>query len=249
MKAIDARSVRTLASILTLALLAAAMSGCGTGTQKSGTATAAIYTGPADTVTALGTGKASAAPDRADITFNAYGKANTTKGAMDAAGKIASAVVAAMKAAGVPEQDIQTQNVNLNPRRDRNNVITGYEATISTRVTTKDISKAGDLLDVGVKAGANDVWGPALSLSETNAARADAIDAAVADARTRAERMAKAAGRTVGGVVSITEQGAISPYPLYAARGAGVSYGAASMDIQPGQSDSYANVSVTFELK
>ncbi|HEX9093607.1 MAG TPA: SIMPL domain-containing protein, partial [Coriobacteriia bacterium] len=152
---------------------------------------------------------------------------------------------------GVSAEDIQTQNVSLNPQRDRRNAITGYAASVSLRVTTRDLSKAGDLLEAGTKAGATEVWGPSLYLSETNEARTRAIDSAVADAKVRAERMAKAAGRSVGAVVSITEQGAVSTYPNYLSKYAmaGVALDAGAPGIQPGQMDAYAHVSVSFELK
>ena len=234
--------------VLTVAV-AIALAGCGTtGNTPSGSETGASTA--AQTVTALGTGKSSAAPDRADLTFSVVARAATTKGAMGDIAKRSDALVAAFKTAGVGEEDIQTQNLSLNIIRDRKGAISSYEAHVSLRVTARDIAKAGDLLDAGTKAGATEVWGPNLYLSETNEARTKAIDAAVADAKVRAERMAKAAGRTVGEVLSITEQGAVSEYPSKYSYGVGLALERSAVpSVQPGTMDAYANVSVTFELK
>lgn len=233
----------TATAIVVVALVLAGCSGGSAPAARSGTPAAV------GSVTANGAGKAAAAPDRADLTFNVSARAKTSKDAMDAAGKASAKLVDAFKATGVAAEDIQTQNVSLSPERDRRNAITGYAAYVSLAVTTRDLAKAGDLLDAGTKAGATDVWGPSLYLSETNEARTRAIDAAIADAKVRAERMAKAAGRQLGAVVSITEKTAES-YP-YASRYAATAYKSLSVApaIQPGQMDAYASVSVKFELR
>jgi hypothetical protein len=87
------------------------------------------------------------------------------------------------------------------------------------------------------------VSGPSLTLSSQDALYNDALKAAVAQAKTKAQALAGAAGRTLGDVASIVEGGGQAPLPF--------AVGAAAKDstpIQPGTEDVQATVTVTYAL-
>lgn len=205
-----------------------------------------------NTVTATGEGKAVAAPDQAEMSFGVTTQGTDAKKTLDGASKQADTIVAALKNAGIAKEDLQTSGVSLYPQQDYSNGktprITGYQASIQVRVTMKDIEKVGAIIEAGTGAGANEVSGPTFTLSEQSASRADAIKQAVADAKARAEVMAKAAGKTVGAVLSISEAGVSVP-PIYYSGALKGGADTASVPIEAGTLDVTANVTVVFELK
>ena len=206
-----------------------------------------------DTVTASGEGKAVAAPDEAQMGFGSTTQGTEAKKTLDEAGKKSAAIIAALKKAGVAQEDIQTSGVSLYPQQDYSNgktpKIIGYQASVQVRVTLKDMATIGDIIEAGTAAGANEVSGPTFTLSEKSASRASAITKAVADAKARAEVMAKAAGKSVGDVLSISEAGVTVP-PIYArSANYALDAAAAAVPIETGTLDVTANVTVVFELK
>jgi uncharacterized protein YggE len=195
------------------------------------------------TITVSGTGKASTVPDRATFTFGVNTKRKSAADATDANNRDMQRLIAALIAAGVPEEDIQTSQISLYPDySDSGDELLGYEASNSVTVTVS-LAKAGDALQAAVGAGATQVDGPALTKADTDKLYADALRAAFANARARADVLADAAGVKVGQVISISESS--EPSGPIAYDTAALSAGA---PIEPGKQDVEATVSVTFAI-
>ncbi|MBV8065685.1 MAG: SIMPL domain-containing protein [Actinobacteria bacterium] len=197
-----------------------------------------------DTVTVTGTGSVTAVPDQAEFDFTVSTKGMTASDALDANGKTTSAVIAAVEKAGVDETDIQTQGVSLDPVTSSDGTkITGYTASDTIDVTKLPIAKAGDVVDAAVGAGANGVSGPNLTVSSQDTLYAQALTAAVAQAKSKAQTLAGAAGRTLGAVTTIVEGGSTPPVPFAegAAKGS-------STPIEAGTQQIQATVTVTYAL-
>ncbi len=238
------RTPLAVLAVTALALTALLASGCTTGAVSA--------SAPRNTVTAAGSGTVHAAPDQADMSFGVSRSNANAKSALAAASKAAEEITAALVKAGVAKEDIQTQNVSVYPNYDNNSSrpnITGYTAGISVVAKVRDIGTLGDVINAANSAGSDSVSGPSFTISDDSALHSQAIDKAVADARTRAEAMAKAAGKTVGGVVSISEVPVTSaPGPMYdGARLAGKA--AFDVPISLGQLDVTAEVTVVYELR
>ena len=232
----------TAALLAALALALVALAGCG---QASTTTAGAA----ANTVTASGAGTTQAVPDTAEMSFGVTTTSPNAKSALDEASKGAAQIASAVKKQGIAAEDIQTQDVSVYPQTvDQNGkqVITGYQASLSVQVKVRDISKLGEVISAANAAGANDISGPTFTVADPAPARAKAIEEAVADARKSAEAMAKAAGKSVGAVLSMSSSDAGQPVTFGASDVAGA---AKSVPIQPGQLDITANVVVVFELK
>jgi hypothetical protein len=231
------------ALLAALALALVALAGCG---AAGTTATAGAA---ANTVTASGAGTSQAVPDTAEMSFGVTTTSPNAKSALDEASKTAEQIASAVKKQGIAGEDIQTQDVSVYPQTvDQNGkqVITGYQASLSVQVKVRDIAKLGEIISAANAAGANDISGPTFTIDDPAPARAKAIEEAVADARKSAEAMAKAAGKSVGGVLSMSSSDA-GVSPMYSASDAA---GAAkAVPIEPGQLDITANVVVVFELK
>jgi uncharacterized protein YggE len=111
-----------------------------------------------------------------------------------------------MKAAGIAGDDLQTEQVSVYPRTSDDGMsIVGYDASNTVRATIRDLDQAGGIVDEAVAAGANQVYGPSLTVSDTEAQYSAAVDAAFDDARARAQAIADKAGVTLGAPVAIVE--------------------------------------------
>jgi uncharacterized protein YggE len=196
---------------------------------------------PTDTVTVSGTGSVSAVPDRAQISAGVETRASTAKAALAQNAAAMRKVIDALRANG--GKNVTTQTVSLSPAYDQQGQPSGYAASnVASATTTLD--NVGALIDAAAEAGANTIFGPSLSQSDAEVLYKQALAKAVADAKERAEVLAKAAGRTVGRVTAMSEGGS-APVPIFVKAG-----GAAdSTPVVSGSQETVASVSVTYELK
>ena len=195
------------------------------------------------TITVTGDGSVTTVPDQAGFDFTVDSKAATAKAALAQNADAAAAVAAAVKNAGVDPADIQTSQVSLSPQTNQAGTdIVGFAASTTISVTTT-IAKARPLVDAAVAAGADEVSGPSLSVSDQDAQYNDALKQAVGNAHEKAQALAAAGGLSLGGVQSIVE-GSTGAVPLPFAQKADASAGVA---IEPGTQTIDATVTVTYE--
>jgi hypothetical protein len=194
------------------------------------------------TITVTGNGRVTTVPDQATFSFTVETRGDTAQAAIAKNSSSASAVIAAVKGAGIPASDIQTSQVFLSPQTNQTGTeIVGYAA--SNTITVKStIVKAGAVVDAAVGAGANGVSGPMLSRSDQDAQYSEALEDAVADAKVKADALASAGGLTLGGVETIVEGSQSSPPIMYAKADAA----AGSVPIEPGTQSIEATVTVTY---
>jgi len=175
------------------------------------------------TMAMTGHGEIHAAPDMAQITAGVSAIAPTAAQALSANANRMKGVFDALKKLGVPEKDIQTTSFFVSPQYSNgdNNAprrLTGYQVNNDVTVRLPDVGKLGNALDALVAAGANQINGVNFSIQNPAALLEQARAEAVGDARTRAETYAKAAGVTLGPILSISEGGAaLAPQPMYRA--------------------------------
>jgi hypothetical protein len=218
-----------------LAVAAALLAGGADAATTAGTST--------DSVTVSGTGTVIAVPDQAEFDFTVQTKAATAAAALSRNATDTKAVITAVEGSGVAEADIQTTQVSLDPVTSSDGTsITGYTAFDTISVTKLAIAMAGAVVDAAVGAGANGVSGPSLSVSSQDSLYNQALKAAVAQAKTKAQALADAAGRSLGVVTTIVEGGGSPPVPF--------AVGAAkdSTPIEAGTQQIQATVTVTFAL-
>jgi uncharacterized protein len=198
-----------------------------------------------DTVTVTGTGTVTAVPDQASFDFTVQTKAATAAAALARNGTGTKAVIAAVEAAGVPEADIQTAEVSLDTVQSSDGTkIVGYTASDDITVTSIAVAEAGAIVDAAVGAGANGVSGPSLTVSDQDGLYAQALKAAVVQARSKAAVLAGAAGDGLGAVVTIVEGGGATPLPFAVAPAAS----SANTPVEAGTQQIQATVTVTYAL-
>lgn len=201
------------------------------------------------------TGRVTRVPDVASLRAGVVTQAPTAAAALSENAQRMERVVAALRSAGIATRDIATSNVGLSPQyRYADNqppAITGYQASNTVSVKFRDIAKSGAALDALVKAGANQIDGPQMSIDQPDAALDAARADAVKQARARAELYAQAAGMRVERIVSISEEGenrGDSPRPpvMYARNAMAAE---ASTPVLAGETEVSATVAVRFLLK
>ncbi len=133
-------------------------------------------------------GETRIAPDQATITLGVSVQAPTAAAAMAQNRTRMNATIAALKAQGIAERDIQTSGLNLNPQyvyeQNKPQRLTGYQAANDVTITVRDLAKLGTVVDAVVAAGANQINGIAFGLANPRAAE---------DAARKAEVQARAA--------------------------------------------------------
>ncbi len=209
-------------------------------------------TAPEHTVSVSSNGVVSVAPDVADVVIGVMAQKPTVAAAQSSAATSMTSVIAAVKKTGVDPKDIVTVNISLNPVYDygtngANPRLTGYQFANTIRVTVRDISKVASVVDDSMAAGATTVNGITFRVGDPKAPQSQARRLAMADARTKADALAQAAGVSVKGVANITETSS-QPTPIYFAAGAALD-GAKAMSstpIQTGTTDITIQVTVTY---
>jgi len=202
------------------------------------------------TVTVSGEAEVSVAPDLAQIDAGVTTEAKTAREASDANNKAMAAVLPALKAAGIAENDIRTSRLSLYPQSAPSKVngppqITGYRASNRVTVRIRDIGKVAATIDAMVAAGANDIGGINFVVSQASKHLDDARVKAIEDARRKAEIFAKAANIRLGAPTSISEDGGgDGPRPQARMYKAGVN----ATPIAPGEETLRVSVSVSYEI-
>ena len=204
------------------------------------------------TISVTGNGIAYGTPDVAIASIGVQTRSENAGTAVSDNTAKMNAIVAALKELGIEDKDIQTTNFsvyaqqNYDPTGQPTNIT--YVADNTVNVTVRDLNKVGDTLGKAVAAGANNIYGVSFSVSDQSKLEAEARDKAMADAKARAEQLAKAAGVSLGEPMTIGEYTS-GPVP-YAAdmRSLGVG-GGESVPVSTGQIQVSLQVSVTYVIK
>ena len=203
----------------------------------------------ARTITVIGEGRISAAPDMAVLRLGVSREARGASDAMRLASEAAAAVLAQVEASGIAPRDVQTANVSLSPRwqHTQNTAprVVGYNASNDLTVRVRDLSSLGALMDAVVSDGANQMNGLSFAMAEPRPLQDQARQEAVADARAKATLLAEAAGVTLGPVMMISENGSFQQ-PIAMARGAMME--SSAVPIAAGEMDVSATVSMIFAI-
>ena len=149
------------------------------------------------------------------MTVAAESRAKTPREAQAANSATMSAVLAKLKASGLPPDALRTLGYDLQPEFDYANnrqTLRGYVSRNSIEVRVDDLPKLGEILEGVVGAGATNVSGVRFDVKERDGAEREALNKAVADARARADAAASGAGLKVERVLRIQEQRAM-PLP------------------------------------
>lgn len=218
---------------------------------------------PMNTVNARGTSTIKVTPDLVTLYYTVETSAETASEAKDQNAEIVEDVILALVMEGFNRDEIQTTNFNVYEDFEWTNnqrVFKGYKATHNLRLelTTGEMDKVGEAIDAGIDAGATlNYINFELSSELENQYKAQALREATEDAKIKAEAIAEGLGSSLGRVVSTSDSSfSYSPWRLYSMEGTMAGNGdiaedakLATTNIQPGEQEIFAQVSVTYKLR
>ncbi len=211
---------------------------------------------PTRLVTVAGHGEVRAVPDRATVTLGVSAREPTLAAARAAANRVTTALLKVTRDLGIPETDVRSTSVQVNPEYNwtdpkRARELVAYTVQRQLIVALKDIDRLGDLLDRGIGAGANLVGEPTLDSSRRSELERDALARAVTDARANAAVIARTVDASLGAVRQVTVDGVGVPPVMPVARMvamARMDAGPAPETYQPGELSFGASVTASFDL-
>src|SRR3954471_669975 len=110
-------------------------------------------------ITVTGTGKVKYVPDVAHLSFGVSHEAKTAAEAWQKNAVVVKKIFESLKALGIADKDVQTNNVNVSPKyvyeKDKEPRLVGYVASYDLTVTVRKLTETGKVLDAAVEAGAN----------------------------------------------------------------------------------------------
>lgn len=222
-----------------------------------------VTTSKSDAFSVTGEGRVKATPDSATVRLGVVSRGPSAEAAKTALNTNINKVIEAVKALGVEEKNIKTENFNVYPEYSNEikpltpnsapvsdqNRISGYNANTNVSIIVDNAEMANKVLDAGTSAGANQVGGVDFQVKDKNAAMNQAREAAVNDAKKKAEDAAKIAGFKLGKIINYSEgQNGGYPVPMMAkaedARGMG-----GATNVQPGENEIVVNVTLSYEIR
>jgi len=162
------------------------------------------------TITVVGEGKVRIEPDIARVSIGVETLRDTVDEASAANQETVDAVLAALQAQGIAEEDIQTSGFSIfaeryGPGGPLPDDQVRYRVSNNVSVTIRDLENVGAVLDAAIEAGANNIYGVEFALDDPSTVESDARASAVEDARAKAEDLAALSGVELGDLISISE--------------------------------------------
>lgn len=222
---------------------------------------------PANTISVSGEAEVFAVPDTAVFSYTVSETAKDVASAQTIATKKSNAIIDYLKSQGIAEIDIKTIDYNVNPKYEYTaqacplnggycppgkQTIVGYEVSQTVSVKVHDTSKAGELLSGVGSRGVSDVSGLTFAIADEDALKASARDKAIAEAKAKAEVLAKSLGVSLVRVVGFDENTGGGPVPMNArieTMAADKGLAVPVPNIPVGQNKITSNVNVTYEIR
>lgn len=243
-------------ALLTIALLALVMSVSEWKTMSRGGSQSA-------SITVSGEGEVTAAPDIATVTFTVRESAKTVPEAQKLAEAKLTKALTALDTLGVDKKDTKTISYTVNPKYENvpvtysgytampvytNPKVVGYEIAETIQVKVRKIDSAGDVIGALGTVNITELSGPEFTVDDMDKVQADAKEKAIANARDKAEKTAKALGVSLGAITQFSENNG-GYYPVAYGMGGAMSKQAAdSVSVPQGESVIKSNVSVTYSI-
>jgi len=216
-----------------------------------------VFPGTGNTISVQGQSQIKVIPDLVTVHFTAETEGQTSSEASDANSLIVDNLITALVKQGFERKDIQTEgfNVYANQVWENNKYVDkGYKATHQIRLEmgTSRTDMIGDAIDAGVNSGATISYiNFELTTGSQNSYKAQALEQAAEDAKTKAEAIALGVDKKIGKLVSISaNEFYYQPWRMYdmVTSANAMEAKAATTSIQPSSQDVTASVSVVYRI-
>lgn len=218
-----------------------------------------------NSITVSGQGESFAVPDVATFTFSVSAEAATIDAAQSQVTTKTDAILAKLKALGIEDKDVKTTDYSAYPKYVYNQVQCfrapcppsqvqdGYTVSHSVMVKVRKTDDAGKALAAAGETGATNLSGLSFQVDDADKVVAEAREAAIEDAKEKAEQLADDLGVRLVRVVSYSDSwggGGPMPYNMMEARGSAVDMAQSKAPTLPqGENKSVVTVSVTYEIR
>jgi uncharacterized protein len=151
-------------------------------------------------------------PDEATLNAGTESRAPTASAALAANKLKTEHLVEAIKGAGIPAKDVQTEGVSVRADYQFETIngqgrqrLAGYVASNNVSIKTRQIDRLVTLLDTLTAAGATNIYGPNFSIADPAPLRAEARKRAMARGESEASEYARNAGFRSVQLLSVQE--------------------------------------------
>lgn len=216
-----------------------------------------VNTAPTDLsgIAVSGLGEVEAPSDTGYFDVGVQVTATTVEAARDRAAASADAVIKSLKTNGIDQKDIKTTNFSIQPQYDYKNnsepKITGYMVTNTVEAKVRKLDNFSKIIDDAVKAGGNDarLQGIRFGIEDNEKLVDQAREAAMKDAKKKAEQLAKLGGVDLGDPIQISETQSTALPPEMARDSKAIGAAEVATPIEPGTGKVTVHVSVRWALK
>lgn len=159
-----------------------------------------ISVDPPKSISVTGNGEVTVTPDIVYLYLGVLTEKSTTIEAQNSNTTAINNVIAAIKKEGLKDEDIKTNDYSIYPKYDydkntETSILVGYRVSYTLKVTVKDISNAGKIIDNAVAAGANISNSISFGISDYEKYYNQALLNALSNAQSKAQ--------TISGFLSI----------------------------------------------
>jgi len=202
---------------------------------------------PVDTgVFTSGDATVSVKPDLATVSAGISSQQPTAAAAQSDLAAKAGKLIARIKSLGVSDADLSTSGYWIGPVYAPNEqMITGYQANEVLGIRWHNVDTVGKTLDAIVQEGGATNISIGFGLADPKTAEAQARTLAIADAHSKAQAMASAAGVRLGQVLRVDDLSTAARPPLAYA---GAALPSAGTQVPVGQVDVQVSVEVDYAL-
>ena len=204
----------------------------------------------------VGTCKQKVKPDMVSLSFMVETLKQSVKESTDFANKEYNALLAKIKSLKLKNAQFETYEYNTSPHRvyeNKKHILKGYKTRIGLKVSTSEMDKAGQVLQLGSEMGQNFIDGPFPFISDEKFKRhyEKCLVVASKDAQDKAQVLAKSLGVSMGKAFNINEVSLTRPQlrPELGMLGAmAKSNSSAPANIEFGKSDIVMQLEVYFTI-
>ncbi len=205
-----------------------------------------------------GSGSVTGEPDIATLYLGVSVEKETVEEAREEAASAMTAVIDALKANDIAENDIQTENFSIYPQydyTDEGRVLRGYRVNNTVSAEVRDLETLSDIIDDATGAGGDIVVVNSIQfmIEDPTPLQAQARALAVKNAETKAQTLAEASGVTLGKPITIIETSHAAGPPIAFAEAAEFAAdeesARSSTPIQAGELTVTINVTLVYEFE
>lgn len=213
-----------------------------------------------------GEGEVMARPDIGAFSFSVTAEADDAAKAQSDSATKTNAILAYLKEVGIEDKDVKTSGYSLSPKYRYETrvcaanmycppgepIIDGYTVTQTIEVKVRDLDKAGDFISGAGEHGATNISGLSFTIDDESNLKAEAREAAIADAKEKAKVLADQLGVRLVRIMSYYEDEGAMPYYGYGGD-AMMSVKAEAAPVAPrlptGEGVTKSVVNITFEVQ